>query len=192
MDHFAKSFNNSLPPLSPMDIKSIEVDCPEQLFCTEKEVLFLLASLDATEASGPEGFSARMLKATTAAITPVVTKLFNAFISTGSFPQIAKSSVVVPVSKSTDRTLLSNYQPISLPAILSKVLEEYICSLVMEELLLSSHSTFHQWSGHSTSYALTTVIDNWLKSMELGKSVCSVSFDVQKAFDSVPHAFYTC
>ena len=30
-DHFAKSFNNSLPPLSPVDVESIEVDpnsCP--------------------------------------------------------------------------------------------------------------------------------------------------------------------
>ena len=183
-DHFVKSFNNSLPPLSPMDVQSIEIDpnsCPEQLLCTEEEVLFLLASLDVTKASGPEGISARMLKATAAAIMPVVTKLFNLSISTGSFPQAAKSSVVVPVPKSTDHTLPSNYRPISLLAILSKVLEKYICTLVMEELDLSSHSVFHQWgfrSGHSTSSALTTIIDDWLKSMELGKPVCSVFFDV--------------
>ena len=128
-DHFVKSFNNSLPPLSPMDVQSIEIDpnsCPEQLLCTEEEVLFLLTSLDVTKASGPDGISARMLKATAAAITPAVTKLFNLSISTGSFPQAAKSSVVVPVPKSTDHTLLSNYRPISLLAILSKVLEKYI------------------------------------------------------------------
>ena len=128
-DHFVKSFNNSLPPLSPMDVQSIEIDpnsCPEQLLCTEEEVLFLLTSLDVTKASGPDGISARMLKATAAAITPAVTKLFNLSISTGSFPQAAKSSVVVPVPKSADHTLLSNYRPISLLAILSKVLEKYI------------------------------------------------------------------
>ena len=102
-----------------MDVQSTVIDpnsCPEQLLCTEEDVLFLLASLDVTKASGPEGISARMLKATAAAITPVS-------ISTGSFPQAAKSSVVVPVPKSTDHTLPSNYRPISLLAILSKVLE---------------------------------------------------------------------
>ena len=173
-DHFSKTCNNSLPPLPTVDIESIEVDpdsCPEQLLCTEEEVWFLLTSLDATKANnGPEGISAHMLKATAAAITPVVTKLFNLSISTGSVPQAAKSSVVVPVPKSTDHTIPSNYRSISLLAILSKVLQKYISSLVMEELHLSSHSAFHQWgfqSGHSTSSALTTVIDDWLKNMEL-------------------------
>ena len=100
-----------------MDIQSIEVDptsSPEQLLCAEEEVLFLLTSLDVT-------------KATAAAITPVVTKLS---ISTGSFPQAAKSSVVAPVLKSTDHTLPSNYWPISLLAILSKVLEKYASVLL--------------------------------------------------------------
>ena len=43
------------------------------------------------------------------------------------------------------------------------------------------------WSGHSTSSSLTTIIDDWLKSMELGKSVCSVFLDARKTLDSVPH-----
>jgi len=157
-----------------VDIQSIEVDpnsCPEQLLCTEEEVLFLLTSLDVTKASGPVGISAHMLKATAAANAPVVTKLFNLSISTGSFP---KAAVVVPVPKSTDHILLFNYWLISLLAILSKVLEKDICSLVIQKLQLSGHSALHQWgfrSGHSTSSTLTTIIDDWLKSMELDKSV---------------------
>ena len=146
-NHFTKSFNNS-----PDDVQSIEVDlsaCPERLLCTEEEIFSLLTSPDVTKASGPDGISACMLKATAATIAPVVTKLFNLSISTGPFPWTAKSSLVVPVPKSTDHT--------------------YICSLVTDELHLSSHSVFHQWgfrSGHSTSSALTTVINDQLKSME--------------------------
>jgi len=54
-------------------IQSTEVDpnsCPEQLLCTEEEVLFLLTSLDVTKASGADSISARMLKATAPAIAP--------------------------------------------------------------------------------------------------------------------------
>jgi len=101
-----------------------------------------------------------MLKATAAAITHVVTKLFILSISTGSFPQAAKSSVVVQFLKSTDLTLPSNYRPISLLAVLSRVLEKYICSLVMEELQLSGHSAFHQWGflvWSLNKFRLTTI-----------------------------------
>ena len=175
-NHFTKNFNNSRPPLSPDDIQSIEVDpspCPEPLLCTEEEVFSLLTSLDVTKASGPDGISAHMLKFIAATIAPVVTKLFNLSVTARSFPWTAKSSLVVPVPKSTDHTSPSNYRPISLLAILSKVLEKYICTLVKDERHLSSHSAFHQWgfcSGHFTSSVLTTVIDDWLKSMEHGKT----------------------
>ena len=100
-------------------------------------------------------------------------------------------SVVTPILKSMDPTSPSNYRPISLLAILSKVLERHVSSLILEELHLSDHPSFHQWgfrAGHSTGSALTTIIDDWLRSMDAGKPVCSVFFDVRKAFDSVPHA----
>ena len=112
-------------------------------------------------------------------------------ISTGTFPQAAKMSFIMPIPKSLDPTSPSNYRPISLLAILSKVLERHVSSLILEELQLSDHPAFHQWgfrTGLSTGSALTTIIDDWLRSMDLGKPVCSVFFDVRKAFDSVPHA----
>ena len=182
-----------------MDIELIEVDpnsCPEQLLCTEEEVLFLLTSLDARKASGPEGILACMLKATAAAITPVVTKLFNLSIALDHFLRQRNHQLLFQFwNLHADRTLPSNYWPISLLAILIKVLKKYICFLVMEELHLGSHSTFHQWgfwSGHSTSSALTTVIDDWLKNMELNWQIslfcllwCSKSIWLCAAF-------YTC
>ena len=126
-DHFVKCFNSSVPPLSPADVQSINIipaACPEHLLCSEEEVLSLLQSLDVTKASGPEGISAHMLKATALTITPIVTKLFNLSLKTGTFPKTAKMSVVTPILKSMDPTSPSNYRPISLLAILSKVLEK--------------------------------------------------------------------
>ena len=74
---------------------------PEWLLCTE-EVMSLLITLDVTKACGPDGISASVLKATEATTAPIVTKLFNLSISTGSFPRAVKSSFIVQVSKSTD------------------------------------------------------------------------------------------
>ena len=42
------------------------VSCPDDLLCTEDDVLGLIRSLDVGKASGPDGISIRMLKNTTA------------------------------------------------------------------------------------------------------------------------------
>ena len=49
-------------------------------FCTEEEVFDLLASLDVSNSSGPDGFFARMLKYTATSVTPSLTRLFNQMI----------------------------------------------------------------------------------------------------------------
>ena len=47
-----------------------------------------------------------------------------------------------------------------------------------------------QWGflpGRSTTSALLSVTHNWLQQLDLGFDVCTVYFDLRKAFDSVPH-----
>ena len=46
--------------------------CPDELLCTEEEVFSLLANIDISKSSGPDGISARMLRATAPSITPAI------------------------------------------------------------------------------------------------------------------------
>ena len=65
-NYFSSCFNQSMPPLSESSNLSHtnSQECPDELLCTEEEVLKLLLSLDVTKSSGPDGISANMLKAT--------------------------------------------------------------------------------------------------------------------------------
>jgi len=122
--------------------------------------------------------------------TPVLTRLYNMSIEHGIFPEKWKLSSVVPIPKDGDRTNPSNYRPISLLSIVSKMLECHVHYLITEHLSSNHPLANTQWgfqSGKSTATALLTTMYNWLKELEAGKEVCSVFFDIRKAFDSVPH-----
>jgi hypothetical protein len=130
---FHSCFNTSHPPIASR-CDSQDFECSEELLCTEEEVFDLLSSLDTTKASGPDGLSARMLKSTATSITSSVTKLFNLSISKCRIPKMWKTSVIVPIPKASDVSAPSNYRPISLLPLLSKLLEKHIHYLISQHL----------------------------------------------------------
>ena len=191
-DFFGTCFNTTVDPLSP-DALSDEAhcaSCPDDLLCTPSEILAFIQALNVDKASGPDGISARMLKATAASITPSVTKLFNISIRLGRFPQVWKSSSVVPVPKSNNHREASNYRPISLLPIISKLLERHYHHLITDHLKEHRPLSNKQWGfqpGKSTVTSLLSVTNEWFQALEKGLEVGAVFFDLRKAFDTVPH-----
>ena len=190
---FSACFNRDIPPLSPADDDHYTVHfspCPDELLCTADEVLFLIMSLDPSKANGPDGISAQMLKGTAHSIAPSLTKLFNISISQGRFPECWKTSSVVPIPKSTNRSEATDYRPISLLPVVSKMLEQHFHQYITKHLNEHHPLSNKQWgfqSGKSTVTALLSVTHDWFQILEAGQEVCSIFFDLRKAFDSVPH-----
>ena len=188
---FCSCFNRSHPPIqlqtNPADSTSGPI---EDLLCSESEVCDMLAALDITKASGPDGISTRMLKYTAPNIAPSLTKLFNLSISTGNIPLAWKKSLIVPIPKGQELSSPSNYRPVSLLPIISKVLERHIYKVLLDHLQLNHPLSAFQWGfleGRSTVAALLHLTDHWLQALEAGHDICAVFFDFRKAFDSVPH-----
>ena len=70
---------HSLSPLNFTDLDILQQAEDEQIddiLCTVEEVQLYLESLDTSKSNGPDGISARMLKATASSIAPSVTQLF--------------------------------------------------------------------------------------------------------------------
>ena len=185
---FGSCFNTSHPPIELGSPPSVSYS--EELLCTESGVYDLVASLDVSKASGQDGISARMLKETACSIAPSLTKLFNLSLQSGTIPSVWKKSLVVPIPKNSEMKDPSNYRPILLLPIVSKVLERHVYNIVLNHLVHCNPLTANQWGfleGRSTITSLLYITDQWLKELESGLDICAVFFDFRKAFDSVPH-----
>ena len=161
------------------------------MYCTVDEVQNSLKSLDVSKASGPDKVSVRMLKETASSIAPSITNLFNCSIRFGKLPIQWKTSMIVPIPKSTNFANPENYRPISLICILCKLLERHMYIMMEDHLLESSiHLSTTQWgfrSRRSTVTVLLSITQDWHTALERGQDICAIFFDYRKAFDSVPH-----
>ena len=191
-EFFAKCFNAMVSPLSFADLdtfgRSVQ-HCPEDFLCTVEEIEHLLESLDVSKSTGPDGISARMLKAVVHSIAPSVTRLVNQSLESGCFPVLWKMSNIVPIPKAGESTNPCNYRPISLLSILSKLLEKHVASLLADQIQNNSFISDFQWGflpGRSTTSALLSVTNDWHKCLDSGYEICSIFLDLRKAFDSVP------
>ena len=96
-----------LYPTSPVEIKSI--------------ILNLRKS-----SPGFDGIPCSILKSSADVISGVLSEMINLSFSTGVYPEKLKVAKVIAIYKSGDKTNISNYRPISLLSIVSKIFERAI------------------------------------------------------------------
>ena len=106
-------------------------------------------------------------------------------------PKGWKTAKVTPVFKGGDREELTNYRPISVLPLVSKLLERAVNDqlstfLNMNESLVTEQSGFRP--QHSTQTAVLDVTDHILNNMDNGKVTGAIFVDLKKAFDTVDHA----
>ncbi len=117
---YSKSKDNILPDSV---VSSSTLECIE---ITEGEVYKALSTLDSTKASGMDGIGPRVLHSCALSLYPVLYHLFSICLTFCVIPSEWKIHCIVPIHKSGDRSLITNYRPISLLCSVSKVLERLI------------------------------------------------------------------
>lgn len=154
-------------------------------------VLKLLRNLKFHSAMGPDGIPNYVLKVCAAAISPFLVILFNKSLFTSRLPLEWKTANVVPIRKSGQKSLVSNYRPISLTCFCSKLLEHIIYSNMVNHL---ESNTFFSKSQHgfraglSCTTQLTEFLHDLSLSLDKNVRVDCLLLDFQKAFDKVPHS----
>uniref|UniRef100_A0A8C5MLG5 Reverse transcriptase domain-containing protein n=1 Tax=Leptobrachium leishanense TaxID=445787 RepID=A0A8C5MLG5_9ANUR len=140
--------------------------------------------------SGPDQIPAMLLKISAPAIANPVATLINESLATGYIPKLWKTARVVPIHKSGDSTLVSNYRPISLLPVMSKILEKCVYTQLRDyyqywKYLTPDQSGFRP--NHSTTTALLKVCNDIQAGMEQGNLTGAIFLDFAKAFDTVDH-----
>ena len=130
---------------------------------------------------GHDGISSELLKLIADDISKCITLIINQSLHSGIFPDNLKIAKVTPIHKKGDSKLITNYRPISVLPVISKIFETVICDQLDRYFVdLSNNLLCPQQYGFtknsSTELAALEVIDRLLN--QLNK---------QKAFDSLCH-----
>jgi len=154
------------------------------------EIFNLLSDLDNSPTQGPDTLSSHFIKsiATHRPIASPLSTVINHSFRTASFPDDLKIAKVMPIYKAGQKTDPSNFRPISLLNIFSKIYEKAIYSRISD--FLSKHSIlFSDQFGfrkyHSTELALIKFIDTITSSLDSKQYATSNVIDLRKAFDTV-------
>ena len=153
-------------------------------------VLKLLKDLKINKATGPDAISARILKDLADEVAPVLTFIFQQSLDTGDVPSDWRQANISPIYKKGDRSVPSNYRPVSITSICCKVIEHIICSHVLDlydnhNILVDAQHGFR--AGRSCETQLIITCHDLAKSLDDRQQVDAVVLDFSKAFDRVPH-----
>ena len=157
---------------------------------TVHDVILLLNGISPTKATGHDLLSPRILKISTPFIALPITEIINRSISEGIFPSLWKTAIVTPIHKSGPTTDPSNYRPISVLPVLSKIFEKHVLKhlithLESNKLINLNQSGFRK--NHSCITALHKTISDWLDKLKEHKPTLIIFLDFCKAFDMVDH-----
>ena len=90
------------------------------------EVHRRICDLSIHKSAGIDKIPTKFIKASTFNMAMLLTKLINKSIISQTFPNIWKNAVVTPVQKSNQNCSLSNFHPISVLPVFSKILERVV------------------------------------------------------------------
>ena len=111
-------------------------------------------------------------------------------IISGIVPDELKIACVISLFKSGDRSLSTNYRPVSVLPAFSKIFEWAIYNRLLSYLdkhKVLSNSQFGFQKNHSTEYALTLFYEKISSAIDNKEISVGILIDLSKAFDTVIH-----
>ena len=156
----------------------------------KQDVLKEIKRLNPRKSAGPDNIGNKILQLCPDIFSQNLTVIFNHYIDKGEYPQALKIAKVIPIYKKGERSITSNYRPISLLSVFDKIFEKLVCHKLLN--FFEKNKIFYDFQFgfrklHSTTLALIELTDHIRKRIDEGHIVLSFFVDFTKAFDTVDH-----
>ena len=183
--------NNTLTALDPLSFVP-NISESSNMYVqrvNREELLGVLASLKRTS-SGVDGLRPGVVRDVRHELIVPLLHWINLSIKNGCFPSKLKEALITPIHKKGDKTLMTNYRPISVLNVFAKVLEKIIYKRLISYLIgadILYRRQFGFRKGHSTEMAITEAVSVITKSLNQKTPIIAVNMDLSKAFDTIDH-----
>ena len=150
-----------------------------------------LRSLKRNKATGADEIPPGVIKDSASTLAKPISFLINLSLNTSSVPRDWKIAKITPLFKGGDSNEETNYRPISVLSVFSKVLERAVHQQLihfLESNKLLSENQFGYRKNRSTELAATMLVDNIRKEIDQEKLAGVLFVDLSKAFDTLSHS----
>ena len=157
---------------------------------TTEEIADIVSNLKNSSSSGYDNIPTKLIKYCNNELAPIIAHINNQSLTDGIFPTSLKIARVVPIFKNGNASTVSNYRPISILSVFSKVFEKIVHTRLEKYLLENAilHSNqFGFRSRLSTCMALLELMNKLTASIDAGEITVGLFIDLAKAFDTVDH-----
>ena len=159
------------------------------MLVSNEEVVKIISSFKDSSARWDES-KPGIIKNIKDCITMPLTHICNFLFKRGIFPAQLKIANVVPIYKRGNEHVFSNYRPVSVLPIFSKLLEKLMYNRLMDFITRNKLLYKYQFGfqkGKSAYMALMLLIDKITEALDNGDCVVGIYLDFSKAFDTVNH-----
>ena len=183
---FTLEDDSELPNVEQMRV----IHPSQEVTFTEDDIEGLLSKLNIAKSAGADGLHPRILKELSVQLAQPLFILFRMSLETGMLPDDWKIAHISPIFKKGHRYKPGNYRPVSLTAVICKIMEKLVRRNIIDhleqnELIDPAQHGFVK--GRSCVTNLLETFEQWTQILDDGGSIDVIYMDFMKAFDKVPH-----
>jgi hypothetical protein len=150
-----------------------------------------LKSTKPKKSSSSDHITMSFIKNNQVVLEPLILSIINITINTSIYPDQLKISRIIPIlKKGKAKTNARSFRPINILPSVSKILEKLLANLINDHLE-RNHLIPGQHHGgranHSTTTAVTTLIDNWANQLQSNTKNAVIVIDQSAAYDLIDH-----